>query len=154
MREHKLGVGSSELGVSSRGSVLTPHSELQTPNFNDLLGKQFKHAARGPEAYDCYGLCMELYRRLERQLPDFGSAVMPSVISRMVDQHKPQFTELLAPEPWCLVIFMIRPPYVSHIGVVLEDTSRFIHIMRNTSVSIERLDAQEWKRRIAGYLKL
>jgi hypothetical protein len=102
---------------------------------------------------------MEVYRRLDRALPDFGSAVVPSVIDRMINSalrtpRSALFIELSAPEPWCLVLFKIRPPYVSHIGVVLEDTSRFIHIMRNTSVSIERLDRQEWKRRIAGFLTL
>jgi cell wall-associated NlpC family hydrolase len=122
--------------------------------FSDLLGKKFAYGARGPEAYDCYGLCMEIYRRLGKKLPDFGSAVMPSLIDRMVSDRRPLFQELLVPEPWCLVLFKVRPPYVSHIGVVLDDKTRFIHIMRNISVAIERLDAPEWKRRIAGFLKL
>ena len=122
--------------------------------YTDLLGKGFEYGARGPGKYDCYGLCMEIYRRLGRKLPEFGSAVMPSLIDKMVAENKPVFIELLVPEPWCLVLFRVRPPYVSHVGVVLEDRMRFIHIMRNTSVCIERLDALEWKRRIAGFLQL
>jgi cell wall-associated NlpC family hydrolase len=123
-------------------------------DLSDLLGKRFQYGARGPEAYDCYGLCMEIYRRLGKKLPEFGSAVMPSLIDKMVAEGRAAFTEIVMPEPCCLVLFKVRPPYVSHIGVVLEDKTRFIHIMRNTSVCIERLDSAEWKRRIAGYLTL
>lgn len=48
---------------------------------------------------------------------------------------------------------MIRPPYTSHIGVVLENKYEFIHIMNRSRVTIERLDGLLWKRRVTGYYK-
>lgn len=37
---------------------------------NDLLGKPYKLHGRGPDSYDCYGLVIEVERRLGRELPD------------------------------------------------------------------------------------
>lgn len=119
----------------------------------DLIGKPFRYGARGPEFYDCYGLCMEVYRRRGAELPDFGSSPSSSLIHRMILDNRRLFLELAAPEPWCLVTFMVRPPYTSHIGVVLEDGARFLHILRSTRVCIERLDSQLWGRRITSYLR-
>ena len=39
-------------------------------NINDLLGKPYKTHGRGPDGYDCYGLVIEVERRLGRNLPD------------------------------------------------------------------------------------
>ncbi len=94
---------------------------------DDLLGKSFQYGGRGPLEYDCYGLVMEIYKRRGVSLPDFGSSPSASWIH--------------------------RPPFTTHIGVVLEDGYRFIHIMTKTEVTIERLDSLLWKRRITGFFK-
>ena len=49
-----------------------------------------------------------------------------------------------------LVAFAIVAPYVTHMGMVLDDRRHFIHIMRKRSVAIERLNATCWQRRIEG----
>lgn len=36
----------------------------------DLLGKPYKAHARGPMSYDCYGLVIEVERRLGHTMPD------------------------------------------------------------------------------------
>lgn len=123
-------------------------------DITDLLGKEFKYGGRGPEAYDCYGLCIEVYRRRGKALPDFGSSPSASWQHRMIDEGKKLFIELKHPAPFCLVTFMLRPPYTTHIGVVLEDCCRFIHIQQKLQVVIERLDGQLWKNRITGYYLL
>ncbi len=157
-----------EVRSLASGSAAGAVSALSAPqarsvSYADLIGKGFKYGGRGPLEYDCYGLAMEIYRRLGIELPEFGSAIQVHVIHRMIDeaahskldtQHSKLFEELSAPEPFCLVTFMIRPPYTSHIGVVLEDNVHFMHIVRKTKVTIERLDNQLWKRRITGFFKL
>ncbi len=122
-----------------------------TPNLSDLLGKSFNYGGRGPFEYDCYGLAMEIYKRRGIDLPDFGSSPSASWIHRMISEGKKLFIELKAPEPFCLVTFAIRPPYTTHIGVVLKDGYRFIHIMTKSQVTIERLDGLQWKKKITGY---
>ena len=37
---------------------------------DDLLGKPYEEHGRGPDAYDCYGLVIEVERRLGKALPD------------------------------------------------------------------------------------
>ena len=39
-------------------------------DINDLLGKPYKLHGRGPDGYDCYGLVIEVEKRLGRVLPD------------------------------------------------------------------------------------
>ncbi len=120
-------------------------------NLGDLIGKPFSYGGRGPGEYDCYGLCMEVYRRLGRRLPEFGAAVQPHVIDAMIGEASQFFRKIDAPAPHCLVTFMVRPPYTSHIGVVLDDRIRFIHVSRTIRTCIERMDSPLWQRRVTGY---
>jgi hypothetical protein len=85
------------------------------------------------------------------KLPDFGSAVQSHIIHEMIATGKDLFTELPKPEPFCLVTFWIRPKYTTHIGVVLEDENRFLHILKKERAVIERLDSVLWKHRITGF---
>ncbi|MCK9420203.1 MAG: C40 family peptidase [Nitrospirae bacterium] len=122
--------------------------------YKDLIGKEFSYGARGPDKYDCYGLCMEVLRRHGVALPNFGSAVQSHIIHEMILSGKEFFTELPGPEPFCLVTFWIRPKFTTHIGIVLEDSNRFLHILKKERAVIERLDSVLWKHRITGYYAL
>ena len=119
--------------------------------YDDLLGKTFAYGGRGPFEYDCYGLVMEVCKRRGIELPDFGSSPSASWIHRMITEGKKLFLELKAPAPGCLVTFALRPPFTTHIGVVLENTTQFIHILERSQVTIERLDSPTWKKKITGY---
>src|SRR5574337_745138 len=125
-------------------------------NYSDLLGKQFAYGGRVPAVYDCWGLCMEIYKRLGRQLPDGISTreyidINQQINSKIRNPQSENFREISAPLPYCLVTIMIRPPYITHVGVVLDDRIRFIHIMHKCSVAVERLDNPSWSRRIKGF---
>lgn len=120
----------------------------------DLLGARFVYGGRSvAEGFDCYGLVMEMYRRRGIQLPEYQSTDEYSLIHRMINDAKPLFIEIAKPEPYCLATFMIRPPYTTHIGVVLEDGRRFIHIMQGRMVAVEWLDHAGWMKRNAGYYR-
>lgn len=124
-----------------------------SPGLSDLLGRSFLYGGRGPLAFDCYGLVMEIYKRRGIALPDFGSSPSTAWQHRMILEGRKLFTELSKPEPFCIVTFSIRPGFTTHVGVVLEDGVRFMHIMAKTEVTIERLDSLTWKRKITGYFK-
>lgn len=64
---------------------------------------------------------------------------------------KKDFIRLQEPEPFCLVTLMIYKPFVSHIGVVLEDCKRFINSFQKRNVCIEELNSPRWKDRIDGF---
>ena len=40
--------------------------------YRDLIGKPFQALGRGPEAYDCWGLVIEVARRIGIEVPDYG----------------------------------------------------------------------------------
>lgn len=120
--------------------------------YNDLIGKPFLWGGRGPDAYDCWGLCAEIYRRLNKDMPDINSPPNSGAgaTDRLVQIEKARFIKIGAPEPFCLVIFKITPPFVSHIGVVLNDAGHFIHIHRRHNVCVKRMD-NWWRQRVAGF---
>ncbi|MEM5788545.1 MAG: hypothetical protein AAGU11_14630 [Syntrophobacteraceae bacterium] len=123
-------------------------------HYLDLLGKEFRFGARGPDAYDCYGLMIECRRRAGRFIPEnYHSG--PDLDQRDADIRQAVaahfFTELPEPIPFCLVTFRIHPRFTTHLGMVLQDSVGFIHILRKMRVGIERLDSPLWARRISGY---
>ena len=119
--------------------------------FADLLSKEYRHNGRGPDQFDCYGLAIEAYRRLGRELPEITAEDDVRLIHERIGAWAPRFVKREAPAPYCLVTFMIHPPYTSHVGVVLSDCCRFIHIIKSSRVTIERLNCILWERRITGY---
>jgi cell wall-associated NlpC family hydrolase len=121
--------------------------------FEDLIGKPFETGARGPNKFDCYGLCIEVYKRLGKEVEDYGflDTEKAKEISNLFDEKRENFVKIDKPQPFCLVALMIVRPYVSHVGVVLEDCRRFIHISYRRNVCIEYLDSDRWKNRIDGY---
>lgn len=119
----------------------------------DLLGKEYVEKGRGPNHFDCYGLCIEVLKRKGLVLPDIESETDANLIHKQIVENSASsiFKRLHKPQAFCLVTFIVQPPYVSHVGVVLEDCKRFIHIMEKRQVTIERLDSVAWSRRIKGY---
>lgn len=119
-----------------------------TFKYIDLLGKPY-----GPDGYDCYSLVRELYKRLDIELPEFISTDDRCLIHQMINENRILFENLEKSEPYCIVLFTIRPPFISHIGMVLEDCNSFIHVAKGINVSVERLDSLLWKNRIKGFIK-
>jgi cell wall-associated NlpC family hydrolase len=120
--------------------------------FNDLIGKPFTYGGRGPTSYDCYGLALEVSRRVGIKLPEHASNISPPDIHKSVEEGLGSWQKLDYPEPYCIVVFCIVPPYVSHVGVVLP-YSKFIHITSNTCVTIERYDREPWALKVRGFYK-
>ena len=92
-------------------------------------------------------------KRVGKELPQFESDTdKASVVDSIVEDGRELFVRLSNPIPYCLVTFIIKAPYVSHIGFVLEDCIHFLHILNNKrGVSVERLDDLHWKKRVEGF---
>jgi cell wall-associated NlpC family hydrolase len=118
----------------------------------DLIGIPYEKHGRTIKGLDCYGLVHLIYERLGKELPNFPEDYTELLtIHNAVEKNKDKFIKLDKPEPFCIVTFSIYPPYVTHIGVVLEDCIRFIHIMEKRNVTIDKLD--KWQKRIRGFYK-
>jgi len=118
----------------------------------DLVGKDFEFGGSGPDKYDCYNLCREVYKRFGIELPQFYHPTDPDSIHRTILEGKELFEEIDKPEPLALVVFRIKPPLVTHVGVVLSPPY-FLHILAKKKSVIERLDHPFWEKRIAGFYR-
>ncbi len=122
--------------------------------YEDLLGKPFKLGGRGPEFYDCWGLCIELGKRVGQHLPlDLTPEDTKGQDIAIRDKRDNEFVKLDRPEPYCIVTFRVTPPFVDHCGFVMEDCKHFIHIMRQRSVAVQRLDHKILAKRIDGFYR-
>ena len=122
-------------------------------DYIDLLGKEFEYGGRGPSSFDCWGVCIEMSNRAGIDLPEFPHPSEFKLIDGVMSEGTKQFTKLDKPEPNCIVTFMLKPPYITHAGIVLEDSNKFIHIMERSSVTVERMDIDLWKDKVRGFYR-
>jgi len=119
---------------------------------SDLMTARYETGARGPAAYDCFGLFAELCRRRGLAIPDHPT---PEQLSQREERIKgvasAEWERLEQPEDGCAVVLRIGP-WMSHIGMVL-DGDRFIHASSRMGITIARLDDTRWVKRIAGFYR-
>jgi probable lipoprotein NlpC len=123
-------------------------------HYEEWLGTPFKVGGTDKQGIDCYNLCKEVSKEVGINLPFMDSPDQPSLIDNLISNAKPLFTRVEQVEPYCLVTFTVKPPYISHIGIVLEDCNKFLHILNNKrGVAVEKLDNISWQKRIEGFYK-
>ena len=120
-----------------------------------LVGKPFLLGGRGSAGYDCYGLVREVQRFRGIELPDSPTPESMQMRAAMVEKITGGWTDLLdKTEPYCVVLFY-GPHMGWHVGVVLEDCRRFIHVAHSTRTArIDRLDEWPWDTRIYGFFRM
>jgi len=84
----------------------------------DLIGIPYKVHGRNREGMDCYGLAIEIYKRLGKTLPDAFSGDLSTIEGIKGKQIE-------TPEPYCLILFEYLGQK-SHIGIYLGN-QKFIH---------------------------
>jgi cell wall-associated NlpC family hydrolase len=122
---------------------------LSTTNCGDLLGIQYKKNGRDRNGLDCYGLVKLVHLRQGKTLPEYDTPDDSNSIISLIETGKLSCKELPEPKEGCIVLFRI-PPYKLHMGVVVGD-GKFIHIIENRNVAIERLDHRMWSKLRVGY---
>lgn len=116
----------------------------------DLIGKPYKVHGRGPEAYDCYGLVIEVSRRFGRLLPDlFYEKTGVEINAKLIGSGKSAITAYKIPEPveGAVVVLIIKgKPH--HVGVCIGD-GNFIHATEDTGVRVDSLAS--YRSKIEGF---
>jgi cell wall-associated NlpC family hydrolase len=111
----------------------------------DLLGKPFIEGARGPDAYDCVGLLLEIERRLGRAVPEWGSH------ARELGLALASWEPVTDPQPGDgILIRSDDPPW--HIAVVC-GADLMIHAHPSCGVVRERYNSFPWQARIEGFYR-
>jgi cell wall-associated NlpC family hydrolase len=107
------------------------------PEYIDLLGIPFERGARGPNSYDCYGLAMEMFRRIGVAVPDFKSPGTLEEIADLVRRKEARWNKVPFGQVHSLVTLRVEG-LVAHVGFMI-DADRFIHAFEPTGVTTERL---------------
>lgn len=107
------------------------------PDYFDLLGLPFIRGARGPAAYDCYGLAIEMYRRAGVDVPDFVSPGTTEEIDAIVTRESVRWRRVELGQLMSLVTFRVEG-LGAHVGIMI-DTDRFIHALDGAGVMTARL---------------
>lgn len=131
-------------------------------DFKDLLSAKYELGARGPDKYDCYGLCKEMYKRIGKEIPEYESVSGFENIANKVKEERKNWKVVTEQDaartiknafgdihikPHCLIVLRMGQ-FGCHIGFILNEL-QFIHCWdRADNVIIERIDY--WKHNILG----
>ena len=58
-------------------------------SFSELIGKRYRTGGRGPDTFDCYGICIEVCKRVGIDLPELESLVGEARLFKKVDEYQP-----------------------------------------------------------------
>lgn len=120
---------------------------------NDLIGVKYKPHGRNLDGIDCYGLIIEVYKRLGVTLQDIeyeetdikSNAYIDEVMRKTLPVEK-----IDKPEKYCIVELKVAG-FPSHVGIYI-GKGELLHADRKQGVVIEQL--QRWENRIAGYYRV
>lgn len=116
---------------------------------DDLVGLPYQRGGRGPDAYDCYGLCLVVAQRAGIVIPEIPTPTTNRDRNDLFASTREIWTKLSKPEPFCMAVFKIKRNW--HAGVVLPDLQRFIHVMAGIRVTVSQLNNFRWRQRFDGY---
>lgn len=115
--------------------------------YKGLVGKPYATGGRGPEAYDCYGLVMEIHKRRGITLPDYESPEDFEIISQIINREKILWEEC---EEKPGAVILIGGKKIQHHVATYLGFGKIIHVTKDVgSVSIDRLNFFE--KRIVGF---
>jgi cell wall-associated NlpC family hydrolase len=100
------------------------------PDLNDLIGRPYRFGARGPAAFDCWGLVLEVRRRLELVTPpDFATRVLtPEHARALFHEARPSDWRRVDPRHGAIAY----APDKAHAGV--QFAGRIVHAVRGPGV--------------------
>src|SRR6056297_3207399 len=99
---------------------------MKDVDINDLIGKPFaseSNKAYGPNAYSCYGLIWEVYRRFGIEIPKTNIAVTAckQASNQEIEEHAAKYWRPIdKPKVPCgVLIRSTNPDFANHIGVYI-----------------------------------
>lgn len=111
----------------------------------DYIGIPYRDGARGPDAYDCYGLVRHLMALRGIDIPDYRSPEDRRLVSAIFRSELRLWTPA---EPDYGKVPLFRVPGMFHCGFMLNNDD-FIHTWEHSGgVCIERLS--DWTARLVG----
>lgn len=122
-----------------------------------FVGLPFAELGRGPEAFDCWGLCRwALLQVLGLETPDYLDAYSDvgdevAVPRAIRDGLAAEWIEVNNPEPFDLVILKVAGRLM-HVGLMVNSTE-FLHAPEGQLSCVERYTERAWSRRVLGFYR-
>lgn len=123
-------------------------------NLKDLIGVPYKARGRDKTGYDCYGLIIELSRRLGNQLPDVfykNTNEKENAKTAEVLRYGLPVEKLSNLEDYCLLDIAYDGKTSTHIGMYIGD-GQFIHATEKCGVCIENI--AKYAKIIKGFYRI
>lgn len=120
--------------------------EISPRLYSDLVGKPFVNDGRGPDAYDCVGLLLEMQRRLGHVGADYASDV--GAVSAIAEAD---WERVGVAQPGDAILLRSSDPKW-HVAVVI-GPGRMIHSHPAAGVCLQRFDITFWKRCVEGFYR-
>lgn len=121
-------------------------------------GRPFAEKGRGPDAYDCWGLVVDFYRReLDIELPQLLEGYETTrdlgAIAVLAAREKARWTPIEEPAALAgdVVEFRVLGEE-SHVGLVVA-RGMFLHALRSQGVVLERWRSPHWSARFLGVFR-
>lgn len=119
--------------------------------YADLIGTPFRDGARGPDAFDCWGLLQAVLRRMGHFPTDFPSD--PALLFQAITDEWQHIEHAAQVHPGDgILLRSTNPKYQWHVGVVIAP-GHFLHAREAANVCVERYDSPAYRRRIAGFYR-
>lgn len=116
--------------------------------YEDLIGTPFKFGGRGPDYFDCWGLVMEMLKRIGIFPPDYGWHDEAAAIQAMMIGARQKHWQKAPMKQSAVLLFRVGR-YVRHVGFAISAT-QFIHVWeRSNGVVVENF-SEDWNKRLVG----
>lgn len=119
----------------------------------DLIGIPFVDGGRNSRGLDCWGLCMEAFKRFGYSLPEYEvSAFAFKKINKTISLAKANWEPTASPVAPCLVLMRLSTAnLINHCGIYLGN-GILLHTRDKTGAVLERIDSPVFRAIINSYL--
>lgn len=120
------------------------------------LGVQYKHNGRSTDGIDCLGLVALFLRENGINIPDRDGRTIkknwyesnPRRYVEGLSNYGKKIDSIDDLQPLDIICFRIDGEHITHSGVVIEG-NKFIHILDERKVSVDRLNHRFWRKKFA-----
>lgn len=139
-------------GIDGRQESL-PHRDMNKMKYDDLLDRSYDEFCSEAGDDGCYGLAMEVCRRMGIELPDYRVLALEISSQEKIEKYKSRFREVSHPEAGDLALIRSMDGNEHHIAIMIE-RGRFLQATREHGVFPMRLSHPLYRDRIEGIYRL
>ena len=120
--------------------------------FADLVGISYIAGGRTTAGYDCYGLVLEVGKRLGIDFPDTLYTDDYAERNVLAESYRCRFEQVAFPALGDIIAIRSGKKYITHVGVMLNHY-QFMHSIAGLGVIVSRVDNLRYKQHIEGYYR-